>query len=102
MICFRDSTRLLLLGKSDYFESSATVLEAETISLLEAIKVVISNGMHVVLFESCKTLYNVISFTKVPLIDFEDLVFQCRSLLLNKPDFVVSHVRSKLIGLFIV
>jgi len=60
-MCFRDSTGLLLLGKSDYFHSSATVLEAETIGLLEAIKVVISNGMHAVLFETdCKSLSDAI------------------------------------------
>jgi len=93
-MCFRDSTELLLLGKSDYFHSSTTVLEAKTIDLLEAIKVTISNGMHAVLFEiDCKSLSDVICFTKVPLNKFGDLVFQCRRLLLNRPDFVVSHVR---------
>jgi hypothetical protein len=93
-MCFRDSTGLLLLGKSNYFHSSATVIETETICLLEAIKVAISNGIHDVLFETdCKSLSDVICSTKVPLNKFGDLVFQCRSLLLNRPDFVVSHVR---------
>jgi len=92
-MCFRDSTGLLLLGKSDYFHSSTTVLEAKTIGLLEAIKVAISNGMHVVLFErDCKSLLDAIFSTKVPLNEFGDLVSQCRSLLLNRPNFVVSHV----------
>jgi len=75
-MCFSDSTWLLLLGKSDYFDSSAIVLEAEIINLLEAIKVAISNEIHVVLFETnCKTLSDAISSTKVPLNEFEGLVF---------------------------
>jgi len=87
------STRLLLLRKSDYFDSSVKVLEAETIDLLEAIQVAISNSMHIVLFEkNCKTLYDVISSTKVAPNEFRDFVFQCRSLLLNRLNFVVSHV----------
>ena len=85
-MCFRDSTGQLLLGKSDYFHSSATILEA--------IKVAISNEMHAVLFETdCKSLSDAICSTKVHLSEFGDIVFQCRSLLFNRSDFVVSHVR---------
>jgi hypothetical protein len=93
-MCFRDSTGLLLLGKSYYFHSLAIVLEAETKGLLEVIKVAISNGMYAVLFEiDCKSLPYAICSTKVPLNEFGDLVFQCRSLLFNIPNFIVSHVR---------
>jgi len=38
--------------------------------------------MHIVLFEMDRKTLN----------KFGDLVFQCRSLLLNRPGFVVSHV----------
>ena len=54
-MCFRDSTGIL--GKLDYSCSSATFLEVESIDLLKAIKVDISNWIQVVLFETdSKTL----------------------------------------------
>ncbi|KEH37011.1 hypothetical protein MTR_2g028885 [Medicago truncatula] len=48
-MCFRDSMGVLLLGKSDFYYSSATVLEAESLGLLDAIKVAISHGMRDIL-----------------------------------------------------
>jgi len=94
VICVLDYARLLLLGKSYYFHSSATVLEAGNTDLLKVIKVAISNRRHAVLFEmDCKSLLDDICSVKVPLNEFGDLVFQCISLLLNRFDFVVSHVR---------
>jgi len=42
VICFRNSSGVLILGKSAYYYSSHTVLEAEIIGLLEAIKEAIS------------------------------------------------------------
>lgn len=50
-MCFRDSTSQFLLEKSDYSPSSFIILKAGTLGLLEALKVIISNGMHIVLFE---------------------------------------------------
>jgi len=42
-MCFCDSMGVLLLGKSDFYYSSATVLKAESLGLLDAIKVAISH-----------------------------------------------------------
>jgi len=93
-MCFRDSSGIFMLGKSDYYYSSTTILEAETIGLLEAIKVVISNGMHVVWFETdCKAISDALATTNIPQNEFGDLISQCKSLLINKTDFVVSHIR---------
>ena len=93
-ICFCDSMGVLLLGKSDFYYSSSTVLEAESLGLLDAIKVAISHGMCDVMFETdSKILSDVIATTTTPINEFGDLVTQCRSLLLNRPDFVVSYVR---------
>jgi len=56
-ICFRDHLRQLLIGKAYFLHSSATVLEAEAIALLESLKMATTNGMHVVIFETdSKTL----------------------------------------------
>jgi len=75
-MCFKYYMRLLVLGKSDYFYFFATVLEAETIGLLEAIKGGISNRMHVVLFETnCKSLSDALATTNAPL----SLVILCLS-----------------------
>jgi len=93
-VCFQDYIGQFLLGKSDYSPSSATILKAETLSLLEALKVAISNGMHFVLFETdSKILSDTPATNNSPINEFGDLVSQCRSLLLNINDFVVSYVR---------
>ncbi|RHN55891.1 putative RNA-directed DNA polymerase [Medicago truncatula] len=93
-MCFRDYTGTFLLGKSDFHHSSATVLEAESLALLDAIKLAISNEMHVVLFETdSKILADALTNNSSPTNEFGDLVTQCRSLLLDKPDFAVSYVR---------
>jgi len=51
--------------------------------------------MNVVLFETNhESLYVALATTNIgPLNEFGDLILQCRSLLLNRPDFVVLHVR---------
>jgi len=93
-MCFRDSTRSFLLGKSDFSHSSATVLEAESLGLLDVIQVAISYGMHDVLFEiDSKVMSDALASTATPTNEFGDLVSQCRSLLLIRPDFVVSYIR---------
>jgi len=51
-ICFKNSTGNFLLGKSDFGHSSATVLEAEALGLLETIKMAISKDFHHVMFET--------------------------------------------------
>jgi len=53
-IWFRDHLGQLLIGKSDFLHSSTTVLEAEVVALLEYLKMVATNRMHVVLFETGK------------------------------------------------
>jgi ribonuclease HI len=93
-MCFRDFFGQLLYGKSGYLLSSATVLEAETIALLESINVAISNGWNNVLFETdCKTLVEALYSPIVPTNEFGDLVSCCRSLLASNSDFAVSFIR---------
>ncbi|XP_024636515.1 uncharacterized protein [Medicago truncatula] len=93
-MCFRDSMGVLLLGKSDFYYSSATVLEAESLGLLDAIKVAISHGMRDIMFETdSKILSDAIAAATIPINEFGDLVTHCRRLLLSRPDFVVSYVR---------
>ena len=93
-MCFRDFKGNLLLGKSDFYHSSTTILEAESLGLLDAIKVAISNRMHVVLFKTdSKILSDAINSNFTPSNEFGDLVVQCRSLLLDRPDFAVSYIR---------
>jgi len=56
-ICFQNHLGRLLISKSDFLLSSATVLDAEAIALLESLKMATTSGMHQVLFETdCKTL----------------------------------------------
>jgi len=87
-ICFRNSTGVLILGKSGYYYSSTTVLEAETIGLLEVIKEAISIGMQVVRFEiDCKTIPDALSINNIPQNEFGDFISQCKSPLLNRPDY---------------
>ena len=53
MVCVFETLQAnFCLGKSDDSPSFATILEAETLGLLEALKVAFLNGMHVVLFET--------------------------------------------------
>jgi len=93
-MCFRDSTGLFLLGKSDYFASSTTVLKVESLGLLEAIKAANSNDMRDVMFETdSKVLFDALHTTSTLANEFGDLVSHCRSLLLSRNDFVVSYVR---------
>lgn len=93
-ICFRNSSGVLILGKSGYYYSFTTVLEAETIGLLEAIKEAISTGMQAIRFETdCKSIPDALSVNNIPQNEFGDLISQCKSFLLNRADFVVSYVR---------
>jgi ribonuclease HI len=62
--------------------------------LLEAIKTATSNGLQHVLFETdSMSLVNALNTSNTPLNEFGDLVLQCKNLLLNNSDFVVSFVR---------
>jgi len=93
-MCFRNSLGQLLLGKSGFLLSFSTVLEAESIALLESIKTTISNGMHTVLFETdCKFLVDALTSPAVLISEFGNLVSQCRRLLSSNPDYVVSFVK---------
>ncbi|XP_024630723.1 uncharacterized protein [Medicago truncatula] len=93
-ICFRNHLGELLIGKSDFLLSSATILEAETIALVESLKMATTNGMHEVLFETdSRTLVDVIKSNATPQNEFGDLIIQCRSFLNSNPDFVVSYIR---------
>jgi len=93
-MCFRDSMGSFLFSKLDFSHSSDMVLEAESLGLLDVIQVAISNGMHYVLFETdSKVLFDAFASTTTPTNEFGDLVSQCRSLLLIRPNFVVSYVR---------
>jgi len=93
IVCVLETpTRFFLLDKSDYFHFFASILEAETMDLLEAFKVSILNGMHVVLFETNrKSLSNSLANTHTPLNKFDDLVSQCRYILLSRANFVMSY-----------
>jgi ribonuclease HI len=93
-LCFRDSSGNLLFGKSDFKLLSTTVLEAEAIGLLEALKMAISKGLCNVAFETdSKLLVDLLGNTNPPLNEIGDLVSECRTLLLSNPDYVVSFVR---------
>lgn len=59
-----------MLGKSNYFYSTTTVHETETIDLLEYIKVAVLNNMMLLL----KSLYDALATTNVPLNEFGDLI----------------------------
>jgi len=84
----------VILGKSGYLHLSASSLEAETIALLEAIKMAISNGFHSVWFEiDRKLLADALSSSTVPNTEFGDLVSQCRILLSTNSDFTMSFVK---------
>ena len=73
-MCFRNSLGQLLLGKSGFLLSFSTVLEIESIALLESIKTAISNGMHTVLFETdCKSPVNALTSPVVPISEFGNL-----------------------------
>lgn len=72
----------------------STVLEAESLGLLEAIKVAISNDMRDVMFETdSKVLSDALHTTSTLANEFGDLVSHCISLLVSRNDFVVSYVR---------
>jgi len=74
-ICFRDFSGSFMFGKSDYLYSSTKILEAETIGLLEAIKIAILNGMTAVFFETdCKSLVDALATNSNPPNEFGDLI----------------------------
>ena len=95
-ICFRNSTGNFLLGKSDYNYSSTTVLEAEAIGLLESMKLAISKAFHHVIFETdSKILVDLLKSTTPSINEIGDLVSECKTMLLNNSDYVVSFVRGQ-------
>jgi ribonuclease HI len=62
--------------------------------LLEAIKTAITNGLQGVLFETdSRLVVTTLNTSNIPLNEFGNLVIQCKILLLNNPDFIVSFVR---------
>jgi len=81
-MCFRDSSRLFMLGKSNYFNSFTTIV-CSSKCMLFCLKI------------DRKIIYDALATTNVPLNELSDLISQCRSLLLNKPDFVVSHIQKQ-------
>lgn len=93
--CFRNHLGKLLTGKFDFLLVSVTILEAESISLLESMKTITLNGMQVVLFETGKkNLADVINSFITPQNEFGDLVKLCRKLLNTHSNFVVSYTQS--------
>jgi len=102
-MCFRDFFGQLLYGKYGYLLSSANVLKAKTIALLESINVAISNGWNNVLFETdCKTLVEALASPIVPTNEFGDLVSCGRSLWLVIPTLQCHSLGGKLIKFLIV
>jgi len=43
----------------------------------------------------CKTIPDALSVNNIPQNEFDDLISQCKRLLVNRPNFVVSYVRRK-------
>jgi len=92
-LCFRDSFGNLLFGQSDIKLLSATVLEAETIGLLECLKMAISKDLRHVVFETySKLLIDLLGNTTLSLNEIGYLVSECKTLLLSNPYYVVSFV----------
>ena len=93
-MCFRDSLGQFIFVKSAHLTSFGSVLEAEAAALLQSIHTTISIGLHSVIFETDnKTLANAINSTSAHNSEFKDIVTQCRVLLSNNLDYVVSHIR---------
>jgi len=93
-ICYRNSEGELLLGKSAIIHSSLSVLEAEAIALLEAMKLSISSRFHHVYYETdSKILTKAILSNTIHHNEFGDLVAQCRNLLITNSGFKVSFIR---------
>ena len=92
-MCFRDSTCTLLFCKSDYMHYSCLSWK-QNLLVFYTLKTAISNGFHNVTFETdIKTLVDTLSAHNVPLNEFGDPVFECKSLLFSNSDYVVSFVR---------
>lgn len=77
-MCFRNSLGQLLLGKSRFLLSFATVLEAESIALLESIKTAISNSI----------LYCLKQIVSILLTPLHLLLFPLASLVILYPNVV--------------
>jgi len=92
-MCFRNSVGQIMLSKSSFLISTATVLEDEFIVLLESIKTAISYRVHILLFETdCKSLVDTLTSSIVSIDEFDNLVFQCRSLLSSNPNYVMLYL----------
>jgi len=72
--CFRNHLGQLLTCKSDFLLVSSTILQTESITLLEYMKTTISNGRQAVLFETdSKNLADVLNSSITPENEFGDL-----------------------------
>jgi len=76
-----------LFGKSNWLHYRVTTMEAEAIGLLE-------KGLHYVEFETdCKPVADALSLPTTPHSELGDIISQCKSLIANNSDYVVSFVR---------
>jgi len=102
-MCFRNHLGQLLLGKSGYLHLYVLSLEAETIALLESIKMAISNGFHSVWFETvCKLHAYALSSSIVPNTEFGVQSLNVESFNLLITTLQRRLLRGKLIRLLIV
>lgn len=95
-VCFRDSSELFMFDKSNYFYSFTTCSRSSNHILVGSYsRWKLSKWpyqMKCMLFCLKLIANDDLATTNVPLNEFGVLISQCRSLLLNKPDFVVSHI----------
>lgn len=92
-MCFKDSSRALLLGFLKYSYFNSTPLEAEVLDLFTAINVAINCHIPYVIFESdCKLFVDTINSNSTPNNEFGDIISRCKNLL-SRNNFIVSYVR---------
>jgi len=81
-ICFRDSSRALLLDFSNYSYFTSTPLEVEVLGLFEAINIAINCHMAYVIFKSDRSLLvDTNNSNSTPHNEFRDIISRCRDLL---------------------
>jgi len=97
--CFRNLEGHCLTGKSANLYSYVFVLEAEAITLLEAISTNISSGFHDVMFETNKSLADAINSSSTFHNTFDRMILQGMDLLATNSDFVVFLFNDKQIKL---
>jgi hypothetical protein len=95
-ICFRESSRALLLdfSKSSYFNS--TPLEAQVLDLFEAINIDINRHVTYVIFKfDYRLLVDTINSNSTPHNEFGDIISRCTDQLSSRNNFIVSYARSQ-------